>query len=297
MKEGRSKTTERRSLRLLEARAGRSAPLEVVERRKAMLGAVDGGVWRTERAPIVETLGGVRVLRFQPPAARRGVVLHLHGGGFRLGCPEMIGPFSAALAERCGVEVVLPAYRLAPEHPFPAGLVDARAVLAALRREGAGPIVISGDSAGGGLAAGLTALSLDEGHGPSGLVLLSPWLDLTCESACYQANADTDPLFSLGAAQLAAELYLQGLSPRDPLVSPRFADVAGFPPTFVSVGSGEVLADDGRGFHQALRAAGVEASLLAVDGMDHVAVTRGLTLPGSAETFEALAGFIDRFTR
>lgn len=277
-------------------RAGRPAPPEILERREAMLAALKAGAWRTERVPIEATLAGVRVLRFQPPGARRGVVLHLHGGGFRIGCPEMVGPFAAALAARCGVEVVLPAYRLAPEHPFPAGLVDARAVLAALRQERAGPLIVSGDSAGGGLAAALTALSAADAPRLCGLVLLSAWLDLTCASASYEANADTDPLFSLGAAQLAAELYLQGLSPRDPLASPRFAAVAGFPPTFVSIGTGEVLADDGRGFHQALRAAGVEAALLEVDGMEHVAVTRSLALPGAAETFDALAAFIDQRT-
>lgn len=277
----------------LAARPGRPAPAEIVERRDALLAAIASGVWRTEPAPIEQMLDGVRVLRFQPPGARRGVVLHLHGGGFRIGCPEMIGPFAAALAQRCGVEVVLPAYRLAPEHPFPAGLLDAQAVLAALWREGDAPLIISGDSAGGGLAAGLTALTAPAPR-LCGLVLLSAWLDLTCENPSYPANADTDPLFSLASARLAAELYLQGLSPRDPLASPGFADVSGFPPTFVSLGVGEVLADDSRNFHRALRAAGVETTLLEVEGMDHVAVTRGLALPGAAETFAALAGFIDQ---
>lgn len=243
---------------LPQERAGRPAPPEIQERREAMRAALHGGVWRTGQTPVVEALGGVRVLRFQLPGARRGGLLHLHGGGFRMGCPEMVGPFAAAL-----------------------------------RDQGGGPLILSGDSAGGGLAAGLTALSVAQGWRPAGLVLLSPWLDLTGESPCYQANAASDPLFSLEAAQLAAELYLQGLSPRDPLASPIFAEVAGFPPTFVSIGSGEVLADDGRRFVRALHAAGAPATLLAAAGMDHVAVTRGLELPGAAQTFDALAAFID----
>jgi acetyl esterase/lipase len=277
---------------LPEERPGRAAPDWLAERRAQMAGALAGGVWRTEPPPRTEDLGGVRVVRFAPPGKRRGVVLHLHGGGYRMGCPEMTGPFAAALAARCGVEVVCPAYRLAPEHPFPAGLADARAVWTALHATGEGPLVISGDSAGGGLAAALTALCVAQGAPPAGLLLLSAWLDLTAEAPAYQANAATDPLFSHASAAEAAELYLQGRSPRDPLASPLFAGVAGFPPVLVSVGEGEVLADDARRFHAALQAAGVASRLVAVPGMQHTAVARSLDLAGAAETFEAVADFV-----
>jgi acetyl esterase/lipase len=279
--------------RLPDERAGREAPPVIAELRRQMATAIEAGTWRTEPPPGEEMLGGVRVLRFAPPGARRGVVLHLHGGGFRLGCPEMIGPYAAALAARCGVEVVCPAYRLAPEHPFPAGLADARAVWRALSEHGEGPRIISGDSAGGGLAASLAALCAVEGPRAQGLVLLSAWLDLTVTSPTYRTNAATDPLFSEASAQEAAGLYLQGHSPRDPLASPLFAPAADFPPTLVSIGEGEVLADDGRRFHEALRAAGVTTRLHPVAGMEHVAVTRSLALPGAQETFAAVATFID----
>jgi acetyl esterase/lipase len=124
-------------------------------------------------------------------------------------------------------------------------------------------------------------------------MLLSAWLDLTAEAPAYQANAATDPLFSQASAVEAAELYLQGLSPRDPLASPLFAGLAGFPPVLVSVGEGEVLADDARRFHAALQAQGVASRLVAVADMQHTAVARSLDLPGAAETFEAVAGFVD----
>jgi acetyl esterase/lipase len=272
---------------------GREAPAGLVERRRMIAAASQGGAWTSGSRWASEILGGVRVLRFLPSGANRGSVIHLHGGGFRLGCPEMIAPFAAALAARCGVEVICPAYRLAPEHPFPAGLADASAVLSALGREGAGPIILSGDSAGGGLAASLAALCVANGVGLSGLVLLSPWLDLTVTNSCYEANAATDPLFSSASARDAAELYLQGVSPRHPLASPLFGPVSGFPPTLISIGEGETLAGDGRGFHEMLCAAGVPARLHPVAGMEHVAVTRELTLPGAAETFESVAEFVD----
>lgn len=278
-------------------RPGHPPPPEIAARRKAMAEALAAGTWRVD-APQQETnLGGVRVLRFPPPAGSpRGTVLHLHGGGFRIGCPEMISAYAAALASRCGVEVVCPAYRLAPEHPFPAGLADARAVMTALHNKRGNPLILSGDSAGGGLAAGLAALAVADDPRPAGLVLLSAWLDLTVTSRSYADNAANDPLFSLAEAQKAAALYLQGASARDPLASPLFGSVDGFPPTLISIGQEEVLADDGRHFCETLRAAGIRASLHAVPGMEHVAVTRNFSLQGAAETFDAVATFIDRVT-
>lgn len=259
-----------------------------------MAKAREAGVWRTAEPPREALLNGVRALRFSAPGASpRARVLHIHGGAFRLGCPEMIGPYAAALAARCEVEVICPAYRLAPEHPFPAGLADVWRALQALTGKGAAPLVICGDSAGGGLAASLAALCVAAGVSVAALILLSPWLDLTVTSPDFDRNAASDPLFSRESAKTAAELYLQGHSARDPLVSPVFASLSGLPPTLVSIGEGEVLAGDGRRFVEALRHAGVAARLSAIAGMEHVAVTRDLTLPGAAETFEAVVGFLE----
>lgn len=290
-----SETAQRaQALNTPAERPGRPAPADIAARREGMAGAIAAGTWRTDPPPEELTLDGVRVLRFRPRGPARGVVLHLHGGGFRQGCPEMIGPYAAALAERCAVEVVCPAYRLAPEHPFPAGLNDAAKAYRALRREGGGPLIVAGDSAGGGLAASLTALVASQGDAPAALILLSAWLDLTVTAESYAANAASDPLFSRESAEAAAELYLQGHSPHDPLASPLRAPLHAHPPTLVNFGEGEVLADDSRAFHAALQAAGATAELHPVAGMDHVAVTRGLTLPGAPETFAAVTGFIDR---
>ena len=265
-----------------------AAPPELVERRRGMAEALAKGMWRTDPPARDAALGGVRVLHFRPAKPARGVILHLHGGAFRIGCPETVGPYAVALAERCAVEVVCPAYRLAPEHPFPAGLDDARAVLQALKAESDLPLILSGDSAGGNLAAALAAEQR-----VAGLVLLSAWLDLTVTSPSYAANAATDPLFSREAAEEASALYLQGARAEQPSASPLLGPVDGFPPTLVSVGLGEVLAEDGLRFHAALQAAGVPARLCAIAGMEHTAVVRGLDKPGSPETFEAVAAFVD----
>jgi acetyl esterase/lipase len=233
-------------------------------------------------------LGGCEVLRASSPEPPRARVLHLHGGGYRMGMPEMDAPFAEALAGRCGVEVILPRYRLAPEHPFPAGLNDALAALDALPADM--PVILSGGSAGGGLAAALAALC---GPGIAGLALLSPWLDLRLTAPSLDANAASDPLFSREAATLAAELYLQGHDPADPLASPVLADTSGFPPTLIAVGTGEVLLDDSRTMAARLERAGIAARLIEVPGMDHVAVTRDSQAIGAADTFAALTSFID----
>lgn len=275
-------------------RPGKPASADLAERRAGLAGAIVAGYGRTDPPAVEQRIGGVRVLRFDPPAAPRGRILHLHGGAYRIGAPETVATYAAALARDSGFTVYCPAYRLAPEHPFPAGLVDALAVLDVLRGQDDGPFLLAGDSAGGGLAAALTAFAVARGDPPDGLVLLSAWLDLTISSPCYAAHEATDPLFSREAAQTAADLYLQGLAPEEPLASPLLGSVEGFPPTLVNVGTGEVLTGDSRAFHARLEEAGVAAQLQAIAGMDHVAVTRGLDLPGSAETFAAILAFIDR---
>ena len=274
-------------------RIGHAPPPALAERRSGMATAVAAGVWVTDPPAQTDTLGGVRVLRFQPPGEARGVILHLHGGAYRIGCPEMEGTFATALAARCGVDVVCPAYRLAPEHPFPSGLNDALAVLEALRKESDLPFILSGESAGGGLAASLASVCGGTPLAPQALVLLSAWLDLTVSNPIYETNAATDPLFSRASAEEAAQLYLQGLTPEHPVASALLGSVAAFPPTFVSIGEGEVLAEDGRQFHEALLAAGVPSTFVPIAGMEHVAVTRGFELVGAQETFAALASFID----
>ena len=278
-------------MRLPPERPGHPAPDVLAAARAASAQAIAQRRWRVQRPLAEAMLGGVPVLHVQPAScAAKARVLHFHGGGFRLGLPEMDAPFAEALADACGVEVILPRYRLAPEAPFPAGLADGWAVFSALPDDL--PLVLMGASAGGGLAAGVAALAGQDGRRPAGLVLLSAWLDLMVEARAYAANAGSDPLFSRESALAANALYLQGHDPRDPLASPIFADSALFPATLVTAGSGEVLADDARAFHQLLQGAAVPSRLLLVDGMDHVAVTRSPDATGAAECFAAIVQFL-----
>lgn len=272
-------------------RAGRPAEPDLAALRQQMAAAALAGTWDTIPPAEPIRIGGVRALRFSVARAR-AVVVHFHGGGFRLGFPEAAGPFARALADRCRVEVICPEYRLAPEYPFPAALIDGLAVVEAVRAGCGLPLMLSGDSAGGGLAAGLIiALGL-ETRQIAGLALHSPWLDLSVSAPSYRENAARDPLFSAQAARRSADAYLQGHPAADPRASPAMGRLAGFPPTLVTVGIGEVLRDDARIFARRLEAARTDVCLIEIAGMDHTAIVRGRTLPGADIALTATADFI-----
>ena len=220
--------------------------------------------------------------------------MHFHGGGFRLGSAAGSAAFGTRMADAAHVRVVLVDYALAPEHPFPAGLHDALHVYDAVRAEPSGlPILVGGDSAGGGLATSLVvaALAVDMPL-PSGVTLFSPWLDLTVTADSYDTRARSDLLFSAASATAAADLYLQGWDPRDPLASPALADLHGFPPTLLFVGSEEVLLDDALALANALSRAGSTVSLHSVAGMQHVWPTIWPDVPESATALRLLAAFV-----
>jgi acetyl esterase/lipase len=276
-------------------RIGYPAPEPFAKLRQQMAQAITAGTWHSDPPPREVWIDRVRTLWVEPKTRPRATVLHFHGGGYRIGAPEMIMPYAAALAEACAMEVVLPAYRLAPEYPFPSGLADGLTVMRALARQGK-TVILSGDSAGGGLAAALMKLCIAHPLPVQALILHSAWLDLTVTSETYHTNAATDPLFSFASATQAAELYLQGEAAEHPLASPVLAGVAGFPPSFISVGTGEVLVNDSLRLHAALAQAEIPSELMAVEGMEHVAVTRGLKNHGAPEVFAGVTKFLQEVT-
>ena len=244
-------------------------------------------------AVTTETLGGVPCVVCQPrePLA---TLVHLHGGGFRIGSAVGSSAFGTRMADAAHVRVVLIDYALAPEDPFPAGLRDALHVYDAVRAEPSSlPVLVGGDSAGGGLATSLVVAALAADLPlPSGVTLFSPWVDLTVSADSYRTRAQSDMLFSATSATAAANLYLQGWDPRDPLASPVFADVRGFPPTLLFVGSEEVLLDDALTLARALSRAGSTVDLHAVAGMQHVWPTIWPELPESATALRQLGAFV-----
>jgi epsilon-lactone hydrolase len=200
-----------------------------------------------------------------------GTVLHFHGGGYCVGSAAMARSWAAALSAKTGCQVVLPEYRLAPEHPHPAALDDARVVLKALASEAAaGPIVLSGDSAGGGLAlALLLALRAEEQPLPAGCILLSPWLDLGSDRRADRRLVRKDLLLSPAWLAACVRAYAGSNSLTGPALSPLLADHHGLPPLLIQAGSDELLAPDSERLAASAATAGVDVTYTRWPGMWH----------------------------
>ena len=218
-------------------------------------------------------LGGIPTVRLAPPDFGDRVLFYLHGGGYGGGSALSHSELAARLARSAGAVAVLPEYRLAPEAAFPSALDDAlaayRAQLEALDGD-ASRLVVGGDSAGGGLAVAMCVALREAGDPlPRALALLSPWLDLTCASPSWDSRFEGDPVLDHSLRE-AAERYLAGADPRDPLASPLFANLKDLPPVLLQVGTHEILYDDAVSFAEEAGRAGVEVELEIGHELIHV---------------------------
>ncbi len=211
----------------------------------------------------------------RPKSAREGkVLLYLHGGAYVIGNCATHRNMASHIAKAAGMAALVPEYRLAPEHRFPAGIEDCVGVYRFLLAEGFRPedITIAGDSAGGGLTVA-TLLSLRHAGDPmpANAVLLSPFLDVTASGESMQTRSGQDPWFKQSDIEVVAGLYCNDESEvRNPLVSPVFAHVAGLPPTYIQVGDDEILLSDSTRFAAKLEEAGIEVELEVWPEMWHV---------------------------
>lgn len=216
-------------------------------------------------------LAGLRTLVFGPRAPREGQLLYLHGGGYCRGSAYSHRPFISRLAAALNMKTRAPDYRLAPEYPCPAAVEDALAAYRDMRKGMDGPVIVAGDSAGGGLALALTLRLKELGEGlPDGLVLYSPWADLTVSGENVAAKDAVDPLLRAHWLSEAADLYGAELGLDHPLCSPLFADFTGFPPTLIQTGTDEVLLDDTTRLAGRMEQAGVDVTCELWDGLWHV---------------------------
>ena len=245
------------------------------------------------------SVGGISGVWCQPSTARPDAsVLYLHGGAYVLGSASAFRHLAGQFAERANVRVFVPDYRLAPEHPFPAAVEDAKSAYRGLTEQGAQAIVIVGDSAGGGLALALLAIASADaraGHGlaPSGALVISPWADLALTGNSLASRADDDPLLTKEMLAITAAGYLDGHDARDPICSPLYGDLAGLPPMQLHVGTNEVLLDDARRYTERARAADVEATVHIWEGMSHVFPASVGSLDAGEEALTIAAAFID----
>ncbi len=272
------------------------SPKVPIMRQRRRLDRLAGLTRASSQTPLeVGTAGGVngewlRPRRSGDAAASPGTILYLHGGGYCVGSPRTHRALASRLARAASLPVFAADYRLAPEHPFPAALDDAVAAYRSLMQSG--PMVIAGDSAGGGLALA-TALYLrqhDKGS-PAALVLFSPWVDLTLSALGAQAERQ-EVMLSTAWLGDCARHYLGGERAAAPLASPVFADLRGLPPVFIQAAAGELLCSDALRVKGALVAAGVAAHCEIVPAQWHTFQLHAGILPAANAAIERAARFI-----
>lgn len=210
------------------------------------------------------------------------VLMYLHGGGHVIGSPVSHRAFTSTLAARLGVEVWVPDYALAPEHPFPAGLDDAQRVWEHLtQRHPARAHWLAGDSAGGGLSLALCHRQRDkQGAMPDRLWLISPWLDVTLTAESCRAHDTKDAVLGHGFTQsVFVDNFCAEAERHEPEASPLFGEQHGLPPVLVQAGEHETLCDDAVRFAEQARAAGVDVRLEIAPRMWHAWVLFAAFVP------------------
>jgi monoterpene epsilon-lactone hydrolase len=238
------------------------------------------------------TVGGIDGEWAETATSAKTTMMYIHGGGFVACSPQTHRPITAALARR-GFRVFAPAYRLAPEHPFPAAIDDVVAAWRALRRETSGAMVVAGDSAGGTLALALMIWLRDRGEPlPAAAVLFSPATDLAGTGASHQENSRRDAMFRPEILKRFRIAYLGSADPKNPLVSPLYADLKALPPLFIEVGQTEVLRDDAVRLAERARAVGVQAELKVWPVVPHVWQMADAFIPEARRSLDAAAQFL-----
>lgn len=225
------------------------------------------------------------------------LLLYWHGGAYVMGSCKSHRPCVSHIAREAGVRALLPEYRLAPEHPFPAAVEDSVKVYRELLVQGYEPanIAVAGDSAGGGLTAAMLLSLRDAGDPLPGAVgLLSPWLDLSGQGESMTTRVGQDPWFNPEDLPHVRRHYCKEEELSNPLVSPVFADVSGLPPTLIQVGDDELLLSDSERFAENMRASGAQVEIDVWPGMWHVWQMFIGLMPESRQAVVKLGEFIGK---
>lgn len=254
-------------VRLVRGSPGRRTGLPGLRRLYAAAPAITG--LRPDRTVRTRELraGGRRAREYVPPGQIRGTMLYFHGGGFIMGDLDTHDALCRSLAVRSGIRLVSVAYRLAPEHPFPAGHDDAAEAWAWARADLGEPLLVGGDSAGANLAAGIGATGA-----PRLQLLIYPATDLLHQDGLYPSIEEFGAGFLLtkeGMRECAEMLVPPGCDPGDMRLSPIRSDLSRASPAIVVVAGFDPLRDQGTAYAEALQGAGVRAHLLYEAGLVH----------------------------
>lgn len=204
---------------------------------------------------------------------KKYVILYCHGGGYSTGSCIYARTLTTKLAASTSMDVLCFDYRLAPEFPYPAAFEDAMKAwnYLMLLGYGAREVIIAGDSAGGNLALALVHRLKQEGRIlPRGLLLMSPWTDLTCMGKSHETKQEVDPVLDAEYMQQMIHNYAEGQNLEDIFISPLFGDFKDFPPTYIQVGDNEVLLNDSTMLHRKMAKENVSVKIDIFKGMWHV---------------------------
>lgn len=239
--------------------------------------------------------GGVPAEWVVPAKADDRVFIYFHGGGYCCGSIATHRVMASFLANAAGGRVLNVDYRLAPEHPYPAGLEDAISAYRWLLSQGlpADRMAMGGDSAGGGLTLAALMSLRDAGDPlPAAAVLICPWTDLTLSGDSIATGAEDELIARLPDLVRLKDWYLNGHDATDPMVSPLFADLAHLPPMLVHVGSADILVDDGRRIAARAEEAGVEVILDEWAEMVHVWHSMAPILPEGQQAIDHIGDYL-----
>jgi acetyl esterase/lipase len=248
------------------------------------------------------TLDGVKAYMVTPssipPQNRNRLLVHVHGGCF-VSFPGESGTAEAIyMAGLGGFKVISVDYRMPPDHPYPAALDDAiTAWKAATRMASPKNMAIFGSSAGGNLTLAMVLRAKQEKLPlPAAIAPGTPMSDLTNAGDSFQTNALLDNVLVAPGASCdkRAALYIAGRDPKDPLLSPVYGDLRGFPPAILTTGTRDLLLSSTVRVHRKLRQAGVEAVLQVYEGQSHAHYYRDVSAPETREAFGEIAQFFDR---
>jgi len=220
------------------------------------------------------------------------LVIYLHGGGFVLGSIQSHQALVSHLAKHLSVPVLFVEYSLAPEKPYPNAIDDVLSVYDYLLHQNPKiDIIFMGDSAGGGLAVSVISKINERGiRPPEFMVLISPWIDLSCTNESYFTNANSDPVLTKKLSQDFAALYIgdHDLSEVNP-IDKMFGQ---FPPTLIIVGSGEILIDDSKTIYNKIMSQQVKVKLSVYKNQSHVWLLKNIDTEESKQAIKEIRNFI-----
>ncbi len=233
-----------------------------------------------------------------PPRNRNRILVHVHGGAYVLSPGEAATKEAIELAGFGGFKVISVDYRMPPDFPYPAAMDDAmkvyRAVLRTTKPQNVG---IFGTSTGGGMTLAMVLRAkMEHLPLPGAIAPGTPWSDMTKTGDSFFSNEMVDNVLVSddGFLHAAALLYANGHDLKDPLLSPVYGDMHGFPPTILTTGTRDLFLSNTVRVHRKLREAGVEAVLQVFEGESHAQYYRDINAPETKEYNAEIAGFFDR---